>query len=336
MNIIKRVILFIYNFIFVQYYPKCDLKIHKNINKEPVIMINGMYNMQISEDCIMSQMDIFNTTYIFNLLPAMNARMNAQFLYNKIYGGFIEIGKFSEYTEGVYCEWSEKNPISFFCHSYGGNVLLELINILLEKGLEPEKMIYKVVFLNPTFISTKTNYREYNNQLLDYYVKTCKQVIKYPLLKFIYNPRDIILKKNKLLCFGIPILKMYQINKKNVFDTSDLDYNPSHIDFLNDHKITYKIYVGSITFDFEYIFYNILCSPLYIFSSIKLDIPKINVFDGMNYYDLKFCQKNNIQIIDSLGHFDLFFDVNPFSFARTKLFSYEILKYLRNKKNVNK
>jgi hypothetical protein len=332
MNFIKRFIIFIYNLIFVQYYPKCDLRIHKNINNDPIIMINGLYNMQISQESFIQEMDIYNTTFLFNLLPAMNARMNAQFLYNKIYGGLIEIGKFSEYSEGVYREWSEKKPISFFCHSYGCSVLIELIKILLEKDLRPEKMIYKIVFLNPTFLAEKSNYILYENHFMSTFFSACRHTNTYPILKNIYNPRDCILKKNKLINFSIPVLKMYKIKNEHVFDTTDIQYDSSALDILNKYKITYKIFIGSITFDPEYILYNIIISPFYLLSSVFLNLPRINVFDGMSYYNLKFCQKNNFQIVNSLGHFDLFFDTNPCTFARNKLFYYDVIKYLRNKK----
>lgn len=333
MNFIKKVILYIYNFLFIQYYPNCELKIHKNINRDPIIIINGMYNLQVSSDCFIKELDIFNMTYLFNLLPGMNARMNAIFLYNKIYGGYLEIGKYSEYSEGIYPTWSNDSPISFFCHSYGGNIIIELINILVEKGLDPDKMINKVVFLSPTFISQKSNYILYQDELLKNYLKICEYCKNYPLIKYIYTPRNNILKKNKCENLSIPVLKKYNINNMNVFDTtSDLNYNISAIDFLKKHKITYRIYVGCLLLEKNYILYNLLISPLYIFSSIKINLPNINIFDGMNYYDLKFCQKNNINIVDSLGHFDLYFDINPCTFARNKLFYYEVIKYLRNNK----
>lgn len=332
---IKDIILFIYNFIFIQYYPKSTLKIHKKISKDPIILINGLYNLQISQECMLMNMDIYNQSFLFNLLPLMNSKMNAEFCYKKIYGGLIDIGKYSEYSEGIYPIWSEDNPISFVAHSYGCNVLYELCKLLENEGKDPTKMIAKVVFINPLFLANKSNYVLYKNDISKYYFSWTQMTREFSILKWFYSPKNFILKKNK-----IPLNEQYNniyqkisINNKNVFEFSDLDYNLEIINYLNRLKLTYKIYIGVVIFDFEYILNNIIQSIIYLFSSIRLNAPKHIIFDGMSYYEHAVISKIPcVENYYSLGHFDLFFDINPLTFARNKMFYFDILKYLRNKK----
>lgn len=335
MNFIKKIILFIYNFIFIQYYPKSEIKIHKKITKEPIIIINGLYNLQISQNSIFLDMDIYNMSFLFNLLPMMNSQMNADFLYKKIFGGLIDIGKYSEYSEGIYPIWSEQNPISFFAHSYGSNVFYELCKIIEKNGKDPSKMISKFVLVDPIFLAKKSNYLTYQYEINRFYLLWSNLSEKYSILKIFYNPKNFIIKKNK-----IPMNEYYNhtynkitINNQNVFSMNDLNYNTQILEYFDNKNFTYKIYVGNLIFDFEYILNNLFYSLFYILSSIKLNPENILVFDGMSFYNNQELLKyKNIEKIYSLGHFDLFFDINPFCYSRNKIFYFDILRYLRNKK----
>lgn len=338
---IKNLILGIYDFFFVQYYPSTQLKLHRNINLDPIIIINGQFNLQVSHTPYIFEMDAYsihktNITLI-DIIPMVNSETNAEFVYNKIKGGHMQMGKYSEYSEGAYHMWNENNPINIIAHSYGCNVILELVNFLKKKNLDPKKMINKIAFINPCFLCEKSNYLVYHNNLLKYYASWSGMCVKNPILREIYNPKEAIIKKNK---FPINYLSYKQfpfdeflIDNKKVFQISDYTINEKSLyDYMN-LNINHKIYVGNVVFYNEYLLNNCLMAPLYILSSIKLNMPKIQVFDGMSYYDINFCKKNNITLVDALGHFDLFFDINPCTYRRNRLFYFEILNYLRNKKN---
>lgn len=339
---IKNILLFIYDFFFVQYFQSTRLKLHKNINLDPIIIINGQFNLQISHTPHIFEMDALNINKtnisLIDIVPMVNSETNAKFVYDKIKGNHVQIGKYSEYSEGVYHMWNENNPINIIAHSYGCNVVLELVNYLKQNNMDPKKMIHKIVFINPCFLSEKNNYEIYHKNICKYYSKWSEMCSKNGFLRSIYNPKETIIKKNKFpinyLNYHVSFpFEEFMIDNKKVFEIKDYVINQKSLMDYSNLNIPHKIYIGNIVFYNEYMLHNILISPLYMFFSIKLNMPKIQVFDGMAYYDKNFCKNNNFILVDSLGHFDLFFDINPCIYWRNRLFYHEILTFLRNKKN---
>lgn len=359
MYLIKRLFLWFYNLIFMQHYPKSDLKIHKMMNKYPMIIINGMYNVQISSESIIQELDIQDNCYIFNTLPLMNAQTNAIFLHRKIIGGLLSMGKYTEYCEGILNNWSSENPIIFICHSFGVDIITELIKILEEQNLNVGKMIHKIVLINPVQLSDNSNYYKYFYLFQQYYILACQHIKRYSFLRYIFNPRDSILVKNKIT-FAPRILNHlneYQIDHVKLFDFKDFqklskindDLTPENnlIDFLNSRHLNYTAYVGSLKFDIRYIMNYFPFSLFYIFSFMNLEseyFKKKNdlsfmkastenvIFDGMSIYDSEYLKKNKVQIIDNLGHFDLYFDWHPTTYFSNKLFFLDLLKFCRTDK----
>lgn len=338
---IKNALLFIYDIFFVQYFPSTQLRLHKNINLDPIIIINGQFNLQISHTPYIFEMDASSINKVnislIDIIPLMNSEANAKFVYDKIKGNHIQIGKYSEYSEGAYHVWNEENPINIIAHSYGCNVVLELVNFLKQKNLDPKKMINKIAFINPCFLSEKNNYQIYHKNICKYYSKWSSMCNQNSILRQIYNPKETIIKKNK---FPINYLnntsfpfEEFMIDNNKVFEIKDYTINEKSLLDYSNLNIQHKVYIGNILFYNEYMLYNFLVSPLYMFFSIKLNLPKIQVFDGMAYYNLNFCKNNNFTIQDSIGHFDLFFDTNPCLYSRNRLFYYDILSFIRNKKN---
>ncbi len=359
MNFVKKIFLWLYNLIFMQNYPKSELKMHKMINKYPMILINGLYNMQISNESIIQELDIQDNCFIFNTLPLMNAPTNAKFLHQKIIGGLLSIGKYTEFCEGILHNWSYENPIIFICHSFGVDVIIELIKLLEAKNLNVNKMIHKIVLINPVQLSDNSNYYKYFYLFQKYYLYACEHAKKYSILRYIFNPRDSILVKNKIISTPriLNHLNEYQIDNNQFFNFNDFKKYSKNtdsytlennlIDFFKSRSLNYNIYVGSLKFDIKYIINYFPFSLFYIFSFIKLESDYINkkdefyymktctenvIFDGMSIYDLEYLKLNQVKIIDSVGHFDTFFDWHPTIYFSNKIFFLDFLKFCRTNK----
>lgn len=351
---IKRFIFYFYDYLYQKYYIKCNnnlkINVHRNLCKDPIFIVNGILNLQVSEHSFILNMDFLNKTHILNILPLCNDKIQAKYIYHIIKGGLFEFGRFAEYYDGIYPQWNYENPISLVGHSFGCNVIIELCELLSKNNMEPNKMINKIVFISPLFLHNKNLYNKYLIYIYNTFFKYIKFTTTYPFFKNIYNTYENIFISNKIPIktnfYEQIILNKINDKYKNFFiDENQIQSQIqchdtlSHININNIFKykynIPYKIYIGKINFTYEYFYkYNII-SIFYLYLCFLLDLNKIDVFDGVVFYDKKKIQEH-IEFVDNLGHFDFLFYLHPFVYFNTKYTFYTIFSYLRNKKVTNK
>jgi hypothetical protein len=293
---------------------------------EPIIYVNGFYNLQFSLSVGGKEGGCLRQKHLFHLLPLMNAETNASFLYHRIKGGIFELGKYREDVDGIHSAWSETKPIKIVAVSYGCDVVVELINILKSKGLDPSKMISQALLLNPHFASVESNYIYFHHVLATGYIIFCNLANTFPVLKSLYHPRDTVLSKIKISqgnwsnsqnawdpasCYKLcGSLQGYQLDGKYPFricDSSSRDeYRTSSWEILKHSNVTLVVKIGifhhwqsnlatrllEIVSRYLSLLLLYCLHPKIILKSPSNLIPFQHVFDGMSLYDYGDCKIN--------------------------------------------
>ena len=295
----------------------------------PLIYINGAYNLQFSQEVRVGTGDCLCKKVLFNLLPLMNAEINAEYLFQKILGGNIQVGEYKELADGIHPSWSKDRPIRFVCHSYGCDVLLKLVDLLHAKGCNPGEMISMVYLVNPHFAAVESNYNNWHEKLTYVYLNLCDIYHSSRLVSLIYTPRDCVLSANRIKTTSMELpergtyeklskaLKDHQVGGRLFFDVTSERYcslTEARL-FLTRMGVQHTFVVGNIQVTVGSLYTSFATSVFYLVSlgclqqtnaaaRTRLDnlTPFDHVFDGMCLYDYKECLKNNVKIVDGVGH----------------------------------
>lgn len=305
-------------------------------NTTPIIYVNGEYNIQFSREVRKDGGSCLRKKVLFNLLPLMNAEINAEYLYQKIFGGHIHVGQYSEYASGIYPCWSKEKPIMFVCHSYGCDVFIELIKLLESKGAASAELVSSAHLINPHFGSIDSNYENWYEKLVYVYLCICDIAHKSQWMTRIYSPRDLVLSANKIkTCVfegnenstnykisralrnhRIGGRRLFELRKNRKANDTPPQTLTEGVKFLNRHGICHNIIVGNIELSVGSFCRHFFVSGIfYLISFICLQnsnkivkenlgnlTPCDHIFDGMCLYDYKECKKNNVHIVDGIGH----------------------------------